>query len=158
LIKLINFTIRLKFLIRLKYTLKKYILNRREQHFSPRFLYQKWHPRSISSTFYAQILHTKVFSTAFSTYMQLEKICQKDVVKKDLCVKCWWNWHPVRKKVFFLNLYNYYVTGRSLCNDCIINLKIKKMFNTNGSTLKASNLLTKLPSFWKIYEEKFYYH
>jgi hypothetical protein len=52
---------------------------------------------SISSTLYAQIFCTNVFSAAFlRTYVRtyVEKSCQKDDVRtKNSNVKCWWNWH-----------------------------------------------------------------
>ncbi len=42
----------------------------------------------ISSIFYTRILRMKVFMSAFSTYMLLEKSCQKDVRTKNYRVKC----------------------------------------------------------------------
>ncbi len=85
---------------------------------------------SISSTLYAQIFRTNVFSAAFlRTYVRtyIEKSCRiDDIRRKNSYVKCWWNWWLVSISSTFY--------GRVFCKkfwcqklqSCVLDLKLEK--------------------------------
>jgi hypothetical protein len=54
-----------------------------------------WDLSSISSTFYARILCTKVLLYVRQTQNVIRKSCAKHFCMQKLLIKRWWNWHLV---------------------------------------------------------------
>ncbi len=83
---------------------------------------------SISSTFYEQLLRTKVLCTALSSYILALANAWKHFRTKNACVKRWWNWRQgILKRLSRLK----FMTFRWLLSDFPFKIwKLSKQYNT----------------------------